>query len=161
MDTAVTIQFAPMTTLAFCATLLAAHAQAGDLAVTAFNQVIDHSCHGTRVVVEAFNNALTVTGSCAALGLSGVQNNVDFEKMGTVFMEGANNRAAGTLAGAGPTTGPDVTLVGSDNVLVLRFDRPAVVEIAGSGNSLFWTTAPGIAPPQISILGVNNTAENQ
>lgn len=112
------------------------------------------------MVVEGFNNLLTLAGPSASLALSGVLNAVEFERMVSFVMAGANNRAAGMRAGSVIVSKPDMALSGIENVFALGFDHLAMAQIACRGNKLIWTTAPGVMRPQISIVGENNMAEN-
>ncbi|MFZ1469995.1 MAG: DUF3060 domain-containing protein [Paracoccaceae bacterium] len=136
-------------------------AQADDITIKGYNQLLDMDCADVGVIVEGVKHGLNFTGDCVSMTVSGVENMIDFETADTIMLEGSANRLQGALAGAGPESGPDVTLSGSDNVLTLRFDRPAVVKISGSGNRLVWAMAPGVTKPDIRITGENNMAENE
>jgi len=136
-------------------------AQAETLEFSGYGMLRDMDCGESSVIVEGMKHGLNFSGYCVEMTVSGVENEVDFETAGMVNLFGATNLLKGALAGAAAPSGVDVMLSGADNVLTLRFDRPAVVEIAGSGNRLVWTVAPGVTAPEIRIIGENNSAEAQ
>jgi hypothetical protein len=130
-----------------------------EMTISGFNQVQDFDCAGAVVLVDGVNHDLAITDLCQSVTVSGAQNKVVFEGAAAVTLVGASNQAAGVVAGNGIGTGPDVTLAGVDNVLTLRFDRPAVVEIAGSGNRLIWSASTTVSQPDIRLSGENNIIE--
>lgn len=143
------------------ATLAPFAPRAQEVTVTGYNQVLELGCDAAVLVVEGLEHQVNVTGPCEAAVISGVQNVVVFESAGQVTLGGANNRVTGAVTGTRITNEVDVSFAGVDNVLALRFDRAAAVDIAGSGNRLVWSTAPGVSAPQVRIIGENNTAEVQ
>ena len=130
---------------------------ADELTITGFNQVRDFGCAGAVVMVDGVNHDLAISETCQSVTVSGAQNKVVFENAASVTLVGASNQAAGVVAGAGG----DVTLAGVDNVLTLRFERPARVEISGSGNRLVWSVADGVPRPDIRVSGENNIVAAQ
>lgn len=153
---------APCTVPAFLfAITLASSAPAEPLEFTGFGLLRDIGCGENTAIVEGMRHGLNFTGHCAQLSVSGMENEVDFETAGMISLIGADNQIQGALAGPATPGAVDVRLSGTGNTLTLRFDRPAVVEISGSGNRLVWGVAPGIAAPDIRISGENNSAETQ
>jgi hypothetical protein len=138
---------------------LASSAPAEPLEFTGFGLLRDIGCGENTAIVEGMRHGLNFTGHCVQLSVSGMENEVDFETAATVSLIGADNQMQGALAGPAIPGAVDVLLSGTGNTLTLRFDRPAIVEITGSGNKLVWGVAPGIPAPDIRISGENNSVE--
>lgn len=149
-----------VTTILFAITL-GFSAQAETLEFTGYGLLRDMGCEESTAIVEGMKHGLNFSGHCAQLTVSGMENEVDFETAGMIGLLGVDNQMQGALAGTATPGGVDVMLSGSGNVLTLRFDRYAVVEISGSGNRLLWDVAPGVSAPDIRIIGENNSAEAQ
>ncbi len=145
----------------FVAVLGSLCASAEEVTVTGYNQVLELECNSADLIVEGLEHQVDVTGPCQSVTVSGLQNVLVFDSAGQVTFSGANNQTTGAIVGAGPMGEPDVAFAGVDNVLTLRFDRAAVVEMSGSGNRLFWSTGAGVPAPQVRIIGENNTAQQQ
>ena len=136
-------------------------ALAEDLVISGYEQVLDLDCADRNALVEGMKQRVTLTMPCASLTVAGSENTVGFDTAGSITFMGTSNRITGALAATAPSNGPDVTLAGLENVLTLRFDRPAVVQVSGSGNKVIWTVGPGVPKPEFQIKGENNSVEGE
>ena len=128
-------------------------------------------CDGQSIGIYGADNTIHLTGICAnvvvhgdghtvtvqqaqSLAVSGAEHVVTADSLEALSVDTTENTVTATIKS--DTASATVLLNGADQTLNLTIASETTIDVAGTGQVVNWSVAPGIAEPRINISGIDN-----
>lgn len=134
----------------------------------------DVHCAGDAVEIHGANNIIKLTGTCASVTVSGIEQTVDIQQAGKLDISGSGHKVTAAASGLmlygdksevtatiGGEADAVVDISGGEHVVDLALQQATQIEVQGVSQQVTWAPVANTPEPRISISGADNKVERK